>query len=89
MPKDSLKDKLEGNELDLSLNNLDTVPVKELVCLFDIYVDFALFVHRTFFSKYSYVYIVKCVTDCTLLSMPSATFKENTGRILIFLSNTV
>lgn len=36
MPKESLKDKLEGNELDLSLNNLDTVPVKDLVCLFKI-----------------------------------------------------
>lgn len=33
MPKESLKDKLEDNELDLSLNNLDTVPVKDLVCL--------------------------------------------------------
>ena len=31
MPKDNLKDKLEGNELDLSLNNLTEVPVKELV----------------------------------------------------------
>ena len=90
MPKDSLKDKLEGNELDLSLNNLDTVPVRELVCLFDIYVDFALFVHRTFFSKYSYVYMVKCVTDCTLLSTPSSIFKKKNGRaILIILSNTV
>ncbi|XP_062594729.1 leucine-rich repeat-containing protein 59-like [Saccostrea cucullata] len=33
MPKDNLKDKLEGNELDLSLNNLDTVPVKELAAI--------------------------------------------------------
>ncbi|XP_013378891.1 leucine-rich repeat-containing protein 59, partial [Lingula anatina] len=33
MPKENLKDKLEGNELDLSLSNLDTVPVKELVAL--------------------------------------------------------
>lgn len=31
MPKESLKDKLEGNELDLSLSNLEVVPVKELV----------------------------------------------------------
>jgi len=31
MPKENLKDKLEGNELDLSLSNLTTVPVKELV----------------------------------------------------------
>ena len=31
MPKDSLKDKLDGNELDLSLNNLEVVPVKDLV----------------------------------------------------------
>lgn len=31
MPKDNLKDKLEGNELDLSLSNLSVVPVKELV----------------------------------------------------------
>ena len=34
MPKESkenLKDKLDGNELDLSLSNLTTVPVKELV----------------------------------------------------------
>ncbi|WAQ98664.1 LRC59-like protein, partial [Mya arenaria] len=30
MPKDNLKDKLEGNEIDLSLNNLTAVPVKEL-----------------------------------------------------------
>lgn len=33
MPKESLKDKLEGNELDLSLNNLDTVPVKDLAAI--------------------------------------------------------
>ncbi|XP_061189408.1 leucine-rich repeat-containing protein 59-like [Saccostrea echinata] len=33
MPKDNLRDKLEGNELDLSLNNLDTVPVKELAAI--------------------------------------------------------
>nr|KAG5688088.1 hypothetical protein BaRGS_002693 [Batillaria attramentaria] len=33
MPKDSLKDKLDGNELDLSLNNLEVVPVKELAAL--------------------------------------------------------
>ncbi|KAK3758287.1 hypothetical protein RRG08_004109 [Elysia crispata] len=33
MPKESLRDKLEGNELDLSLSNLDTVPVKELALL--------------------------------------------------------
>lgn len=31
MPKENLKDKLEGNELDLGLSNLTTVPVKELV----------------------------------------------------------
>lgn len=31
MPKENLKEKLDGNELDLSLNNLTTVPVKELV----------------------------------------------------------
>jgi hypothetical protein len=33
MPKDSLKDKLDGNELDLSLTNLEVVPVKELVSI--------------------------------------------------------
>lgn len=33
MPKDSLKDKLDENELDLSLNNLEVVPVKELAAL--------------------------------------------------------
>ena len=33
MPKDSLKDKVEGNELDLSLSQLTTVPVRELVSL--------------------------------------------------------
>lgn len=33
MPKDNLKDKLDGNELDLSLNNLEVVPVKELAAL--------------------------------------------------------
>ena len=31
MPKESLKDKLDGNELDLSLSSLETVPVNELV----------------------------------------------------------
>lgn len=31
MPKENLKDKLDGNELDLSLNNLTAVPVKDLV----------------------------------------------------------
>ena len=29
----SFKDKVEGNELDLSLNELTEVPVKLLVCL--------------------------------------------------------
>ena len=29
--KESLKSKLDGNQLDLSLSSLDTVPVKELV----------------------------------------------------------
>lgn len=33
MPKESLKDKLDGNELDLSLNNLEVVPVKELLAI--------------------------------------------------------
>lgn len=33
MPKESLKDKLDGNELDLSLNNLEAVPVKELAAI--------------------------------------------------------
>ncbi|KAK7096725.1 leucine-rich repeat-containing protein 59-like [Littorina saxatilis] len=33
MPKDNLKDKLDGNELDLSLNNLEAVPVKELAAI--------------------------------------------------------
>ena len=32
MPKESLKDKLDGNELDLSLSSLETIPVNELVC---------------------------------------------------------
>ena len=31
MPKESIKDKLEGKELDLSLSSLTTVPVKEIV----------------------------------------------------------
>lgn len=31
MPKESLRDKLDGNELDLSISNIDTPPVKELV----------------------------------------------------------
>lgn len=31
MPRENLKEKLEGNELDLSLNNLTQVSVKELV----------------------------------------------------------
>lgn len=31
MPRENLKEKLDGNELDLSLNNLTQVPVKELV----------------------------------------------------------
>ena len=31
MPKESIKDKLDGKELDLSLGDLTTVPVKELV----------------------------------------------------------
>ena len=33
MPKNTLKEKVDGNELDLSLNNLDdvTTVVKELV----------------------------------------------------------
>ncbi|XP_046334725.2 leucine-rich repeat-containing protein 59-like [Haliotis rufescens] len=30
MPKDNLRENLDGNELDLSLNNLSVVPVKEL-----------------------------------------------------------
>ena len=34
MPRENLKDKLDGNELDLSLNNLSVVPVSELVCLY-------------------------------------------------------
>ena len=36
MPKESLKDKLEGNELDLSMSELQTIPVKEIVskCLY-------------------------------------------------------
>ena len=33
MPKDSIKDKLNGNELDLSLSDMEVIPVKELVCL--------------------------------------------------------
>lgn len=33
MPKESLKDKLEGNELDLSLSDIAGVPVKELAAL--------------------------------------------------------
>ncbi len=32
MPKEGLKEKLDGNELDLSLCELTSVPVKELVC---------------------------------------------------------
>ena len=31
MKKDSLRDHLDGNELDLSLSNLTKVPVKDLV----------------------------------------------------------
>ena len=33
MSKEELKDKLEGNELDLSLCNLAKVPVRELVSM--------------------------------------------------------
>ncbi|CAH1802844.1 unnamed protein product [Owenia fusiformis] len=33
MPKDSIRDNLEGNELDLSLSNLTVVPVKEMLQL--------------------------------------------------------
>lgn len=33
----AFKDKVEGNELDLSLNELTEVPVKELVCLYTIH----------------------------------------------------
>ncbi|CAC5423961.1 Leucine-rich repeat-containing protein 59 [Mytilus coruscus] len=33
MPKENLKDKLDGNELDLGLSNLTTVPVKELAAI--------------------------------------------------------
>lgn len=33
MPKDNLKEKVEGHELDLSLSNLSIVPVKELATL--------------------------------------------------------
>ena len=32
MPLESIKDKVDGNECDLSLNDLTAVPVKELVC---------------------------------------------------------
>lgn len=31
MAKENLKDKLDGNELDLSLSSLEAVPVKEIV----------------------------------------------------------
>ena len=31
MPKDNFRDRLDGNELDLSLSNLSVVPVKEMV----------------------------------------------------------
>ena len=31
MPKESIKDKVDGNTLDLSLNDLLVVPVKEIV----------------------------------------------------------
>ncbi len=31
MPKDSLRDKVDGNALDLSLSNLTVVPVREMV----------------------------------------------------------
>jgi hypothetical protein len=33
MPKETLRDKLDGNELDLSINKLETVPVKELAVI--------------------------------------------------------
>ena len=36
MPKEGLKDKLDGNELDLSLSNLEIVPVAELVSICNI-----------------------------------------------------
>ena len=32
MPLESIKDKVDGNECDLSLNDLTAVPVKKLVC---------------------------------------------------------
>lgn len=43
----SFKDKVEGNELDLSLNELTEVPVKLLVRL---NINFAKFVHYVFIS---------------------------------------
>ena len=33
MSKGNLKDKLDGNELDLSLSNLEVVPVKDIVSM--------------------------------------------------------
>ncbi len=33
MPKEGIRDKVEGNECDLSLSGLSAVPVKELVNL--------------------------------------------------------
>ena len=33
MPKDNLRDKVDGNQLDLSLSDITVVPVKEMVRL--------------------------------------------------------
>jgi len=39
MPRDNLKEKLEGNELDLSLNNITEVPVKQLVIKLKLHIE--------------------------------------------------
>ena len=53
MPKESLKDKLDGNELDLGLSNLTTVPVKDLVSIMHLNIGVLVFscISLTFFSQ--------------------------------------
>lgn len=50
----SLKDKVEGNELDLSLNQLTDVPVKELVCNLYLFKFVCLKIYLFLFSGLNY-----------------------------------
>lgn len=46
---ENIKDKIDGNELDLSLSNLTEVPVKELVSVWSIFMSVPLFTCVFFF----------------------------------------